>query len=130
MHRVWGEYQYISLYISLQVQVVAGSTDDERMSTANLVWRDMVFGQSAYPHGTVISGGGFDGSINYACRCLVPETSVWMLGWLDIDIHRCYYELYGTESCDVGQILVYVDCEGLNCPNDYPAKCEHSCPDV
>ncbi len=59
-----------------------------------------------------------------------PETSTWFSGRLAADEDRCHYEYFGNKFCDAGQIQVYVDCDGLNCPNDLPAKCEHPCPNV
>ena len=109
--------------------MITGSTDQERMSTAKLMWRDMTFGQTPYPPGTVVAGNEPSSVALYVCRCLA-DGSAWMTGKLNVEVNRCYYEHGGTRTCDSGQVLVYVDCEGLNCPNDYPAKCEHPCPNV
>ena len=35
---------------------------------------------------------------------------------------QCFYQYFGGENCLSGQIQVYVDCDGLNYPNDYPAN--------
>ena len=115
-------------YFPLQVLVITGSTDEERISTAKLIWRDMTFGQSPYPHGTVVAGNEPPAVALYVCRCMLDGS--WITGRLNTATNICYYEYEGVQTCNSGQIQVYVGCEALSCPNDYPAKCEHQCPNV
>ncbi len=73
-----------------------------------------------------IVGGIEENNEVYICRCwtggqLVPGK---FLPWRG----NCVVEWQGTVDCTAGQVLVYEECEGLNCPNDLPAKCEHNCP--
>ena len=73
-----------------------------------------------------IVGGIEENNEVYICRCwtggqLVPGKFMPWRG-------NCVVEWQGTVDCTAGQVLVYQECEGLNCPNDHPAKCEHNCP--
>ena len=96
----------------------------EGIFTSQIMWVDWVAGSEL--ERAVVSGVE-DNKLTYVCRCFVHEINNWVAGKL---VYECIVEWYGKYTCINGQVQVYVGCEGLNCPNDIPAKCEHNCPNA
>ncbi len=122
-----GQYQKpcITLgFILFQAQV-KGTPELAQLSTSNLVWRSWTRNDDILSK-AVISGTDSTGRHTFVCRCFFDAQ--WTSGKLIQDDPQCMVNWSGASSCTSGEILMYEDCQALDCPNDLPSKCEHDCP--